>query len=119
MNKLTLKYTPEQEAELKEGYTFIIGNDDKSYEERDDFMLKFRLKHDKTSRSLVAKLAKMGIYKAKPKISTVTGEKAETKEQIVGKIAKSLDMKEDELEGLDKSPKLTLVRLLKQLIKHI
>ena len=110
MNKVVLKYTPKQETELKEGYE-ACG----THEERDDFMLKFRLKYDKTSRSLVAKLAKLGIYKAKPKVSTVTGEKAETKEQMVGKIARSLGMKEDELDGLDKSPKLTLVRLLKRL----
>ena len=109
MNKIVLKYTPEQETELK------VYEECTSHDEREEFILKFMVKHDKTSRSLIAKLAKMGIYKARPKMSTVTGEKAETKEQMVGKIARNLGMKEDELEGLDKSPKLTLVRLLKRL----
>ena len=107
MNKVTLKYTPEQETELG-NYTNLSTDD-----ERENFILKFMAKHDKSNRSLVAKLSKMGIYKARPKVSTVTGEKAETKEQIVGKIARKLGM--SELEGLDKSPKLTLVRLLKRL----
>lgn len=106
---MQLKYTIEQEEELKL-YALISGDT-----EREDFILKFMQKHDKSSRSLIAKLSKMQLYKARPKMSTVTGEKAETKKQMVGKIARNLGVKEDELEGLDKSPKLTLVRLLKRL----
>ena len=112
---INLKYTPEQEIELKEGYEAIVGEDDAAYDQRDDFILKFMAKHDKSKKSLVAKMSKMGIYKSRPKVSKVTGEKAETKEQMVAKIARKLGMKVEELEGMDKTPKLTLVRVLRRL----
>lgn len=107
---VNIKYTKEQEEELLEGYPACETDD-----ERDDFMLKFQAKHDKSSRSLIAKLSKMGIYVIKPKLSKVTNEKAETKEQMVGKITRKLGFKDGELEGLDKTPKLVLVKVLKRL----
>jgi hypothetical protein len=105
---LNLKYTPEQEEELKQY------EDIENYDEREDFILKFMHKHNKSKKSLVAKLSKMGIYKSKPKISKVTGDTPETKTQMVEKLGRKWGMNANELEGLDKAPKLTLMKILKR-----
>ena len=73
-------------------------------------LLAFADKWDKSERSIIAKLSKMGIYKSKVKLSKVTGSKCETKEQLVARI--EVMYNKVGLEGLDKAPKLTLLKLL-------
>lgn len=111
MTNINVKYTSDQEEELESGY--------KAYEEddhdgREDFVLKYMAKHNKTKRSVVAKLSKMGIYINRPKQSKVTGGKPVTKEKLVEDIAVKLGFEPEELEGLDKTPKLVLIKLLKR-----
>ena len=100
------KYTEEQEKELYNKYS--QATDD---EQRDAVIEAFGLKHNKTKRSIIAKLSKAGIYISKIKVSKVTGAMPETKKQLVAKIEKKLGI--ENLEGLDKAPKLTLLKLLK------
>ena len=79
---INLKYTPEQEIELKEGYEAIVGEDDAAYDQRDDFILKFMAKHDKSKKSLVAKMSKMGIQRNIGRISaTPRAQKASTQKK--------------------------------------
>jgi len=109
---MNLKYTRDQETELTEEYKAFHPDD---HDGRETYILKFMAKHDKTKRSVTAKLSKLGIYIARPKVSKVTGEKAVTKEQMVNTVALKLGMDVGQLEGLDKAPKLTLQNLLKRL----
>ena len=99
------------EDELKNLY---LSSED--YDERRELITTYAKKYDKTDRMVIAKLNKMGIYKPKPKISKVTGEKPQTKEQIVTKIAALIN---EDLEGLEKAPKLVLMRLLRKLEEYV
>jgi hypothetical protein len=65
----------------------------------------------KNLRSVVAKASSLGIYKAKAKATTKTGEKVESKEQLVEDIAQAMACTAEELSGLEKSNKATLLRL--------
>jgi transposase len=62
-------------------------------------------------RSLVSKLSAEKVYKAKAKATTKTGEKVESKEQLVEDIAHAMACTSEELNGLEKSNKTTLLRL--------
>ena len=106
--KTQVKYTPEMENELRTIYLSV-----EDYDERRTLIDEYALKYNKTARMVIAKLNKMGIYKARPNVSKVTGEKPQTKEQIVTKISNVLD--EGSLEGLEKAPKLVLLKLLRRL----
>lgn len=66
--------------------------------------LDFAAKFGKDVRSIRAKAVRMGIYKAKEKVSK-TGGKVESKEDIVADIAKIVNKN---MEGLEKAPKLVL-----------
>ena len=101
-----IKYSAEQEKELYDNYL-----DADTEEQRLDVILKYQTKHNKSKRSVIAKLSKLGIYKSKAKVSTVTGSKPETKEQLVKRIEEKFDWVG--LEGLEKAPKLTLLKMLK------
>ena len=105
-----VKYTDEMTNELSEAYLKGM-----SYEERRQIIDTYADKWNKTPRMIIAKLSKMKIYKTKPNISVVTGEKPMTKEQIVRKIEYKLELNRHELSGLDKSPKLVLAALLRGL----
>ena len=113
---MQLKYTEEQETELVSGYKACEGHD-----EREDFILKFMGKHGHSKRSIIAKLSKMrnadgtSVYIARPKVSKVTGDTPETKAQMCQHIGNKMGLDISKLEGLDKTPKLTLQRILKRL----
>jgi hypothetical protein len=115
---INIKYTKEQEDELYNNYVCIVDDD---HDERENVILRFMNKHDKSKSSVIAKLSKMRdendkpIYKARPKLSKITNEVAETKSQMVAKVEINLGFLEGELEGLENSPKLVLVKLLKRL----
>lgn len=102
-----IKYTDEQIAELRDRY--LKGD---TYANRLETIEELAASWGKSPRMLIAKLVKLGIYKAKSNQSTITGEKPITKEQLREKIEKKLEM---ELVGLEKSPKLTLLALMERL----
>lgn len=93
-------YTEAQEAEL--AAAGVIDN---------DLALEFAAKFGKDVRSIRAKAVRMGIYKAKEKVSK-TGGKVESKEQIVADIAAIVGKS---LDGLEKAPKLVLQTLRSKL----
>ena len=105
---MTIKYTEDQEKVLFDAYSVCD-----TVEERDAVVIKYATEWKKPVRSIIAKLSKMGIYVSKVRQSKVTGNKPETKEQIVAKIEKRFGVLESEFMGLEKAPKLVLVKLLK------
>ncbi len=61
----------------------------------------------KTTRSIVAKLSREGVYKAKEYVSK-TGEKPIAKEAFVSMIAEKLGVDAEKLGGLEKANKVAL-----------
>ena len=97
MSKEIVKnYTAAQEARLSE-FDFIDN----------DRAMDLATELGKDVRSIRAKAVRMGIYKAKAKVSK-TGGKIESKEAIVQDIA---DLIGRNLDGLEKAPKLVLQEL--------
>lgn len=97
MTKEVVKnYTEAQEAEL--AAAGVIDN---------ELAIEFAAKFGKDVRSIRAKAVRMGIYKAKEKVSK-TGGKIESKEAIVADIAAIVGKN---LDGLEKAPKLVLQTL--------
>lgn len=69
---------------------------------------------DKSTRSIISKLRCMGLYKAVGYLSK-TGLPPTTKEEIVEEIAKAMQCTSEELLGLEKANKTTLMKLLERL----
>ena len=69
-----------------------------------DKALEFAAQFGKDVRSIRAKAVRMGIYKAKEKVSK-TGGKVESKEDIVADISEIVNRN---MDGLEKAPKLVL-----------
>lgn len=89
-------YTEAQEAEL--AAAGLIDN---------DLALEFAAKFGKDVRSIRAKAVRMGIYKAKERVSK-TGGKIESKEAIVADIAAIVGKN---LDGLEKASKQSLIAI--------
>jgi len=102
-----MKYTNEQEAEMYDKYKAATDAD-----MREAVVLKLVKDWGFPKRSIIAKLSKMGIYVSKAKISKLTGNKPETKEQLVGRIETRFDIIPGSWIGLEKAPKMVLVALL-------
>lgn len=68
----------------------------------------------KSTRSIIAKLSREGVYKAKERVSK-TGEPIKSKEEFVEDIAALLGCSADDLTGLEKANKTTLARVFKGL----
>lgn len=66
----------------------------------------------KSTRSIVAKLSREGVYKAKERASK-TGGAVISKEAFVALIADKLECSADDLGGLEKANKTTLERILR------
>lgn len=97
MTKEVVKnYTEAQEAEL--AAAGLIDN---------ELALEFAAKFGKDVRSIRAKAVRMGIYKAKEKVSK-TGGKIESKEQIVADISALVGKS---LDGLEKASKQSLIAI--------
>lgn len=97
MTKEAVKnYTEAQEAEL--AAAGLIDN---------DLALEFAAKFGKDVRSIRAKAVRMGIYKAKERVSK-TGGKIESKEAIVADIAALVGKN---LDGLEKASKQSLIAI--------
>lgn len=95
------KYTEDQIATMLESYT-----SNPSKETIDDLAEKL----DKSTRSIIGKLSRLGIYK-KAAYSPKYAVDVVTKEELVAKIADYLDLDVDLLIGLAKSQKPALLYL--------
>lgn len=115
---MNITYTQLQEIELRDGYLQFKDDD---HDQREAFIAQYMLKHGKSKKSVIGKLSKMKdtngvpIYIPRPKLSKVTKTHPETKAQMMEKIAHKLGMDIAKLEGIDKSPKLSLLNLLRRL----
>ena len=74
--------------------------------------------HNRTYRSVIAKLSKAGLYKREPYKSKL-GENPRTKQQIVEDIAKIIDLHDFEEESLVKAGKSALDKILAKLNEQI
>ena len=68
----------------------------------------------KTARSVIAKLSREGVYKAK-EYTTKTGEKPIRKESVADKIGEACDLSEGEIDSLAKANKTALTKILNTL----
>jgi hypothetical protein len=98
----TVNYTPEQTEKVKAEY--LAGTTPEKIAE----ML------GKTARSVIAKLSREGVYKAKEYVSK-TGEKPVKKDAHADAIGAVLNMTESEIESLTKANKTALIKIFKAL----
>ena len=99
----TVNYTPEQTAQAIADYAAGLTVES------------IATKLGKTTRSIVAKLSREGVYKAK-EYTTKKGEKPIAKEKFVEQIANVLGVSADQLGGLEKANKSTLELIFKGLV---
>jgi hypothetical protein len=97
----TINYTPEQTAKLKADYS---ANPNKETVE------KLATEMGKTVRSVIAKLTKEQVYKAKEYVSK-SGEKPVKKDAHADAIGAVLKLSEGEIESLTKANKTALVKI--------
>jgi len=100
-------YTDAQTAELVEAYKVQADQDARVATVRE-----FAEKFGKSTRSIVAKLAREGVY-VKKEYVTKKGEKVVRKAEYVTQIAKAIGTTEDQLNGLENATKATLATILK------
>jgi len=98
MTAKIVNYTPEMTAELKAGY---VANPTKATVEA------FATKFGKTTKSIVAKLSREGVYVKAEKV-TKAGEPIVKKDAMVEMIANEIGVTSDKLDGLEKAPKAVL-----------
>jgi L,D-peptidoglycan transpeptidase YkuD (ErfK/YbiS/YcfS/YnhG family) len=97
-----VNYTPEMTAELVAAYT---ANPTK------DTVAAFATKFGKTTKSVVAKLSREGVYvKATP--TAKDGTPVAKKDTIVETIANAMGVPSEKLDGLEKAPKTVLKMIL-------
>jgi hypothetical protein len=101
------KYDTEMENELTKEYLACT-----TVEERSEVVDFFVAKWGKSRASLISKLSKMGIYVPNRRVSKITGEKPETKEQLVGRLEDKTGFMHGKFAGLEKAPKIVILRLL-------
>ena len=94
-----LAYTAEQSAELVAAYVA-----DSSMDTVEAFAVKF----GKTVKSVVAKLSREGVYKAKTYVSK-TGEKPVKKDELANEFQELFKLTESEADSLTKANKAALV----------
>jgi (p)ppGpp synthase/HD superfamily hydrolase len=99
MTAKTVNYTPEQTAVLVSRYVDENVTVEKIAEE-----------FGKSVRSIVAKLSREGVYKAKVR-TTKTGEAIQKKDATADAIGAVLKMSEPEIESLTKANKTALVKI--------
>jgi DNA-binding XRE family transcriptional regulator len=96
-----INYTDEQTAFLVEKY-----QENPSMET----VLLLAEKFDKTTKSIIGKLSREGVYK-RAVYTSKSGEAPITKVELVSNIAETLGVEVESLVGLEKSPKTTLKTL--------
>ena len=69
----------------------------------------------KSSRSIVAKASRMGLYRAAEKVSKVTGDKPITKAAMVSQIAAKIGCNEEDVASLEGATKMALQLVLENL----
>ena len=96
-----MNYTPEQTEYITKEYLKDPGREtvDRLAEEL-----------GRSIKSIIGKLSREGVYRREV-YKTKRGEKPVTKLEIVANIADALEMDDEELKGLDKTPKLVLKKL--------
>ena len=72
----------------------------------------------KSTRSIIAKLSRLGVYKAK-EYKTKTGEKVQKKDKTADAIGAVLKMTEAEIESLTKANKTALVKIFTALANSV
>lgn len=104
-----LKYTPEQEQEMKAEYEAAEDDADRS-----TVVDELAEKYGKNRRQIIAKLVKMEVYKTVPRTSKVTGTRPETKEAMVRRLEVKKKWPSGDFNGLEKAPKIVLLKLLEE-----
>lgn len=94
-------YTEKEEEYLRQHYT-------------GDNVEQLAIALDKKERSIISKLSTMKLYQKKPYL-TKTGEKPIRKLELVAEIAGKLGYDPQELEGMEKTPKMVLMKIVKRL----
>ena len=102
MAEKVLNYTPEMTESIKADYAAGMSVAD------------IAEKVGKTSRSIIAKLSKEGVYKAKEYVSK-TGEKPVKKDATADAIGAILGLSEGDTDSLAKANKKALVEIFKAL----
>lgn len=97
-----VNYTPEQATKMVEDYTSGVTVE------------AIALELGKTVRSIVAKLSREKVYKAK-EYKTKSGETVVKKDELADKIGAFLDATESEIESLTKVNKTMLKKILDKL----
>ena len=104
-----LAYTVEQSAELVAAY---------SANPNSETVEAFAVKFGKTVKSVVAKLSREGVYKAKTYVSK-TGEKPVKKDSTADAIGKILGLSENDTSSLAKANKTALAAVFKALANSV
>lgn len=102
----TPNYTPEQETVMQADYLAGVTVET------------IALSLGKSARSVVAKLSRLGVYKAKV-YTTKTGEKVQKKDETADAIGAVLKMTEAEIESLTKANKTALVKIFTALANSV
>lgn len=98
MTEKVVNYTPEMTAEMLAAYTLAPTK---------ETVAELAAKFGKTTKSVIAKLSREGVYKkAEPKAKD--GGPIVKKDAMVGMIAEAINVTEDKLDGLEKAPKVAL-----------
>ena len=100
-----VNYTPEQTAKLRAVYA---ANPNK------DTVATLAVEMGKTTKSIVAKLVREGVYKKAEKTAK-DGTPVVHKNDLVEKIAKEIGVESDKLDGLEAAPKNALKLILSAL----
>lgn len=106
-------YTKELTKELVKGYQVASESaesltPDLAHDARSEFVDEFADTHKLTSRSVIGKLSREGVY-IKKSYTTKSGAKPERKEDILTDIAKTMNVSADLLSGMEKATKNALV----------
>jgi response regulator RpfG family c-di-GMP phosphodiesterase len=96
----TVNYTAEQTAKMVADYAAGVSAESLAAE------------LGKTVRSIVAKLSREGVYKAKERVSK-TGEAIVKKDALTDKLAELAGLTESEADSLTKANKTALMKLIK------
>lgn len=102
MAEKTVNYTPEQTAQMLEGYAKGVPVE------------AIAATLGKTVRSVVAKLSREGVYKKKEYVSK-TGERPVRKDETADRIGALAELSEGEIDSLTKANKTALAKILAKL----
>lgn len=104
-----VKYTAEQTEELVKSYASA-----KTSEDREEVIQQYVNKFERTKASIIAKLSSEQVYVSKVR-GDKNGNEIIRKEELVTKIAKLLNVQEDQIGSLEKANKPVLKLLINKL----